>query len=211
MPSPEKRKQKPTRARGRPRGRSQSANTRGEILHAAARLFSSKGIKATTMAEIAESVGIRTPAIYYYFRDREEILFELLTFVAESAAFADKIAGEEDKPSLVRLHAVISDQVQRLVNAEYDLWFVTSGVRRYASNDKKILGKAGSWRRSLKKLVVESAEAGEIAMEHSNMALAIITGMIHGAFIARDQGIKIDPDDIAGMCLLALGASPGSW
>ena len=69
------------RARGRPRSGErairashqkvlQPAAPGEEILKVAARLFSLKGYAGTTMADIADSVGIRSPSLYYHFSDK---------------------------------------------------------------------------------------------------------------------------------------------
>ena len=73
----------PVRRRaGRPRLRPASdtdVTPRAEILDAAAALFVSQGLAATTTRQIAERVGIRQASLYYYFRGKDEILLELLT------------------------------------------------------------------------------------------------------------------------------------
>jgi AcrR family transcriptional regulator len=66
------------RPRLRPAGDTQ-AEPRAEILDAAAELFVSQGIAATTTRQIAERVGIRQASLYYYFAGKDEILLELLT------------------------------------------------------------------------------------------------------------------------------------
>lgn len=70
------------RRAGRPRSRPASgarAAPRAEILDAAAGLFVSQGIAATTTRQIAGRVGIRQASLYYYFAGKDEILLELLT------------------------------------------------------------------------------------------------------------------------------------
>ena len=70
------------RRAGRPRLRPASDTEvapRAEILDAAAELFVSQGLTATTTRQIAERVGIRQASLYYYFAGKDEILLELLT------------------------------------------------------------------------------------------------------------------------------------
>jgi AcrR family transcriptional regulator len=70
------------RRAGRPRLRpasNASVPPREEILDAAAGLFVSQGLAATTTRQIAERVGIRQASLYYYFAGKDEILLELLT------------------------------------------------------------------------------------------------------------------------------------
>ncbi len=49
---------------------------RDDILRAAAALFASKGYAATSIRDIADSVGLLSGSLYYHFASKEEILLE---------------------------------------------------------------------------------------------------------------------------------------
>ena len=51
---------------------------RQAILDAAVRLFAERGYSATRMADVAESLGLHKPALYYYFDSKEAVLVELI-------------------------------------------------------------------------------------------------------------------------------------
>ena len=114
------------RRRGRPRSsaRGSDLEPREEILRHAARLFSAKGLGATRLADIAEAVGVRAPAIYYHFANLDAILSELLDYVVdESAAFATRSVAAGGTSS-ERLWGLVEHHVRRLAEGPYDLWFV---------------------------------------------------------------------------------------
>ncbi|MGG2362072.1 TetR/AcrR family transcriptional regulator, partial [Salmonella enterica] len=46
---------------------------RDAILDAAAVLFNQKGLKGTTLAAVADSVGLMTNSVTYYYRKKEEL------------------------------------------------------------------------------------------------------------------------------------------
>ncbi len=54
-----------------------TASVREKIMNAALDLFSQKGYDATSVDEIAESIGMKGPNIYKYFKGKEEVLREL--------------------------------------------------------------------------------------------------------------------------------------
>jgi AcrR family transcriptional regulator len=56
-----------------PRGPRQD-NRRARLLDAAARLFSERGFRATSMRDIAKAVGMLSGSIYYHFESKEEML-----------------------------------------------------------------------------------------------------------------------------------------
>jgi TetR/AcrR family transcriptional regulator len=51
---------------------------RQRLLASAAELFARKGYASTTVREIVEAARVTKPALYYYFRNKEEIYLELM-------------------------------------------------------------------------------------------------------------------------------------
>ena len=49
------------------------------IIQVAALLFSSKGIKAVTMTELAQQCGISKKTLYFYFRDKDDLLLTVIS------------------------------------------------------------------------------------------------------------------------------------
>jgi AcrR family transcriptional regulator len=68
-------------------GRSQSAGydkRRDEILDVATRLFASKGFMPTTVADIADASQMSKSLIYYYYKSKEDILYDVMHDYVES-------------------------------------------------------------------------------------------------------------------------------
>ncbi|GLX02863.1 TetR/AcrR family transcriptional regulator [Microtetraspora sp. NBRC 16547] len=73
-------------AAGKPRTRpvakdpndTKSSRTRERILDAAAHVLSRKGYAGTRLGDIADQAQLQAPAIYYYFRSREELIEEVM-------------------------------------------------------------------------------------------------------------------------------------
>jgi len=88
-------------------------NTRELLLDAATTLFAERGIAATTMAEIAASVGVNPAMIHYYFKTRDSLLD---TIIEERIGriidmIWEPVTGEEDDPLIM-----VRDLVNRIVN-----------------------------------------------------------------------------------------------
>src|SRR3954452_10685996 len=66
---------------------------RRDILDAASRVFRRRGLQATGMREIASELGMAVGNLYYYFKDKEQ----LLAFIQE-----DTLAGLLDLAAQVR-------------------------------------------------------------------------------------------------------------
>ncbi|WP_231514530.1 TetR/AcrR family transcriptional regulator [Mycobacterium sp. URHB0044] len=55
------------------------ARTRTRILDAAAYVLSHQGYAGTRLSDVAARANVRTPAIYYYFASRDELIEEVMT------------------------------------------------------------------------------------------------------------------------------------
>ncbi|MHB8158342.1 MAG: TetR family transcriptional regulator [Desulfocucumaceae bacterium] len=52
-------------------------NTREQILHSAVQLFGTKGYQATSIQDICDLAGVSKGAIFHYFNNKGELLFEI--------------------------------------------------------------------------------------------------------------------------------------
>jgi AcrR family transcriptional regulator len=113
------------RRAGRPRLRpasDSSAEPREEILDAAAELFVSQGLAATTTRQIAERVGIRQASLYYYFSGKDEILLELLTqSVRPSLLLAATLEARCHGDPAAGLYALALIDVRTLTRAPHNI------------------------------------------------------------------------------------------
>ena len=79
---------------------SKGSKTKDKILKHALKLFSTKGYKASTVRDIAGSIGIKQSALYNHFKNKDEILETLISNLTSSAIvtlFDDKDAQELHK------------------------------------------------------------------------------------------------------------------
>jgi len=79
---------------------SKGSKTKEKILKHALKLFSTKGYKATTVRDIAGSIGIKQSALYNHFKNKDEILETLISNLTSSAIvtlFDNKEAQELHK------------------------------------------------------------------------------------------------------------------
>lgn len=67
------------------------------IVATAAEMFARKGIKATTVREIADAVGVLSGSLYHYFKSKDEIVQEILVeFLEETRARYAEVLGRGD-------------------------------------------------------------------------------------------------------------------
>jgi len=197
------------RRRGRPRsveGRS-DLEPREEILRHAARLFSTKGLGATRLSDVADAVGVKAPAIYYHFDNLDAIVQHLLDYVVEeSAAFATRTAsGEGTRPD--RLGALIEQHVRRLTDGPYDLWFVAGLSDADSARFPDVVENAAHWRSAVAGLYDEGRAAGEFREIDTDVAIAVVSGLVYGALELRHRSGDVDAAQIAELAVAAFAGS----
>jgi len=77
---------------------------REEILKTATRMFIEQGYHGLAMRQISEAVGVSKAALYYYFKDKEELFLAILSsYLDEMEASIDAIrAGTESRTEQIR-------------------------------------------------------------------------------------------------------------
>jgi AcrR family transcriptional regulator len=92
----------------------------GHILVAAARLFRERGYLNTTMTEIARECGLGQSSLYYWFRQKEDILLGLLALNRVSLDFAEQVVAEAGSPA-VRLLRLLRLDMLELCSSPVDI------------------------------------------------------------------------------------------
>jgi AcrR family transcriptional regulator len=100
----------------------QGRTAREQILDAAAELFVSQGLAATTTRQIAERVGVRQASLYYYFGGKDEMLLELLTrSVRPSLSVAGLIESACGSDAAAGLYALAVTDVRTLASSPHNI------------------------------------------------------------------------------------------
>lgn len=94
----------------------QNSHARERLLTQAANLFMEFGYERTTMRNIAAATGIKLGSIAYYFRSKDEILFETMKSVIEAGEHRAFRAVRDAKTSEDKLRALVETEVHSFVN-----------------------------------------------------------------------------------------------
>jgi TetR/AcrR family transcriptional regulator len=89
----------------RPRA-SDHADKRRLILHRSAGLFAAHGYDRASMNMIAAACGVSKPLLYHYYRDKEELLFDVVRVHLEELVEAVEAADDPALPPEPRLRAM---------------------------------------------------------------------------------------------------------
>src|ERR1700761_3069940 len=84
---------------------------RAAVLRTAARLIRRRGYENVSLGDIADELHIAKPTVYYYFKNKDEVVRALLALAL--AAFFDQTEHPEDDPRAPGLTG--APQLERLV------------------------------------------------------------------------------------------------
>ena len=78
-----------------------------QIFGVGAKLFAEKGYERTSLQEVADLLGVTKPALYYYYSSKEQLLFEIMSFVMDRVLQDATEICQSDLPAGEQLHELI--------------------------------------------------------------------------------------------------------
>lgn len=139
---------------------------KADLLDAALNVFAEKGYDGASLQDIAERIGILKGSVYYYYKSKEDILFDVVKFV-----------HDEHLENVRGLVAVAGDPLSRLRRLlEGHAMFVCSSIDRTTvflremdrlppDRRDEILGPDHSYQRVFRDVIVEAQKAGQVGPE----------------------------------------------
>lgn len=167
---------------GSPRVHAKREKRREEILHAALRAFRARGYHATTLDDIADGLGVRKTALYYYFPDKESILYACHR---ESLAELDRITREARRIPTVpaRLRYIIREHVIVMIHTLEGSPLAFEVTALSDKRQAEIIAARDRYERAMRRLIDQGIRGGSFRAVHSKIATFAVLGAIN--WIAR--------------------------
>ena len=114
---------KRTAARNRPRTKAeQRAESLEQILDAAEYLFSKHGLYGVTLRDVAQSVGIHTTLLHYYFKDKTN-LFETVFARRAAVTSGRRMAALEQYEAAAGKKPTVEGALHAFLDTDLDLYY----------------------------------------------------------------------------------------
>jgi TetR/AcrR family transcriptional regulator len=150
-----------------------------EVLREAAASFNFKGYHATSMNEIAASLGVTKAALYHYFPNKNQLLAACFEHAMDAAFASLERARKEGRNGRERLVGTISGYVAQL-NNELNCCVVLMEEQALEPDDHaKLVRKRDRFERALRALVREGIEDGSVAPCDPKLAIFVILGAMN--------------------------------
>jgi TetR/AcrR family transcriptional regulator len=180
------------------------------LLREASRIFNERGFGSSSLDDIAGQLNLTKAALYYYFKSKQDILFEcyLMSFaIADDALDYATLHGKTGREKL-------EIYVRRYMEAGLNELSPTINLRESEALDQKLRTKINErrlqFRARLRTVIVEGIADGSIAECDPALMVSCIAGIISWLFRVYNQNGKLSPTEMADatVTLLANGFVP---
>lgn len=187
---------RPTTAAGEP------LDVRETILQESGRLFVARGYHRLAMRELAEAVGVSKAALYYHYKDKEDLFMAVLTSNLDRI---EQVINEARKAPTTRLR--IEQMVQaifqrapeqramiRLASQEMDHLSVAARAEFNRIYHEKFIGQ-------IEAIIAEGIQSGELRPMNTSLATWLLLGMMYPFFYAAHAGEMTSFDETTDLML----------
>jgi AcrR family transcriptional regulator len=153
---------------------------RGAVLHTAVRMFLERSYGRTSMDDIATQLNITKPALYHYFRNKEEILVEIYRLGTDLIdEMLDSIEADE-KPGLDKVADFIAGYI-RIITGDFGRAVIRLDDGELSNAGRKLVrGRKRGIDHRLRAIIEGGIKDGSIASSNAKIASFLLAGSIHG-------------------------------
>lgn len=172
----------------------QFAAKRQAVILAAGQAFRRRGYHNASMTEIAKTLGLTKAALYYYVRNKEEVLFEchLMAYDAMDEILRAKRQGGA---TLDRLEALYVDFVNMLTASGVSLLTDVNSLGR--ENKTEVLARRAKIERKIIRLVRKGQKDGSIREGDARLHVFFFMGALNWLNAWYDASGRLKGEDIA--------------
>jgi len=156
----------------------QSPNTRERIRIEAAALFNSHGFNGTSMADLADAVGITKSSLYHHYTSKQALLSEIIELTVNRVTPLVQEVADMDLPVRERLRrAVVLHTVEAIRDRDAIACFIEEG--RYLSPDfmSTHVANRDNYEKVFRGLFKEGITSGEFIEQDVGITAKAVLGM----------------------------------
>lgn len=174
------------------------ASKKGLILQRAASMFRERGFAASSMRDLAETVGIEAASLYNHIRSKNEILEAICFEVAN--LFNEKLQEIESgrQSNINKIESILRFHIEQMVD-NYEKVIVSD--REWRHLDEPYLTNFQNQRRSYRKrfaaIIEEGIVKGEIRRIDAPTAVLVMLHAVNGIESWHRSKTKMNAEDLA--------------
>jgi AcrR family transcriptional regulator len=151
---------------------------RDAVLRTAAQIFNEKGFHSTSLDEVAERLEISKPTLYYYTKNKDDILFQCVSRGLEMMQGAIEKVGQSGGTARDKLIAAMH-QYAEIVTMDFGMCVIRVGEDPLPPESrKKLRNMKGAIDLEFRELIRQGIEEGSITPCDPKMAAFAIAGAL---------------------------------
>jgi TetR/AcrR family transcriptional regulator, tetracycline repressor protein len=156
------------------------------VVRAALEILDAKGLEHVTLREIASRLGVQAPALYWHFKDKQDIVEDMAQVILKDARI-DEIQRPKDIDSWAEWLAEVARSMRRALLSHREGGRVVAGASFFRA-------------RSLASLAILATEVTKEAgfdTVHASLAVAVVFDYVWGYVIEEQAGFGPEPKEIS--------------
>jgi len=153
------------------------AKKKEDILRSASLVISRNGYQNATMEDIAAELLMTKGALYYYFKNKEEILYSCHDLILSAAMEQMEAIYQEELSSMEKMKKAIKTHLDIAIREKEVFNLIVKPEQLFSEdNIEEIIEKRDQYARIFDKIIAEGVKRGEFTVSDKKMARMIILG-----------------------------------
>lgn len=170
---------------------------RRAALRVAARIFNEKGYHATSLDEIADEIGVTKTALYYYFKNKEQLLYECLKLTYDCGQNARLEAEKMDGTAFDKLRALYRRFMENLME-ERGAYTTMANIRALPpEHQAELLERRRHLDRYSRMLLEKAIEEGSVRGVDVRLTSNFFLGAVNWILRWHTEDDAMKPSDVA--------------
>ena len=170
---------------------------RRAVLETAARLFSAQGYRNTSLDDVARALEVTKPALYNYFKNKDEILFACARTGLDQLSNTYAAIKTSNRPGLEKLRTFL-EKYTELISTDYGRCLVRIGDHELAPDSRKQLQTLKSAiDKKLRGLIADAMDDGSIRACDAKITGFALAGLLNSIAHWHQPHTGLNAQDIA--------------
>jgi len=151
------------------------------IIQKAAYLFKTKGYSATSMRELANTLGVEAPSLYNYIGSKSELIQAICSKVMSEFTINLDAIENNSETAISKLEAIVRFHIQKMLN-NFDEVFVANHEWKHLKEPllSTFLNQRRSYEKRLMILIENGVEKNEVRPINPYVAVLTILSAVRG-------------------------------
>ncbi|MBT2582665.1 TetR/AcrR family transcriptional regulator [Planococcus sp. ISL-109] len=174
-----------------------AAKKREDILRSASLVISRQGYHNATMEDIAAELLMTKGALYYYFKNKEELLYRCHELILTEAKEKMLAITEADLPSVEKMRKAIHHHIEVAIREKEVFNLIVKPETTFSKdNIPEIIEKRDEYAELFDRIIDEGIVRGEFEVPEKKMARMIILGATNWIQVWYSPEGKYSAEDV---------------